>query len=158
MRNLKTTCLGCLLAVALSLPASARAEAIEIAPAADRERAQALGAYGPVKSQGIAAAEVMGSMPLDADFPALEGYVMRARRITVLPGGVVGVHQHAGRPGVLYMLEGEMSEIRSDQAQPNNWSAGEMTFESHGTIHWWRNDGETSSVAFVVDIVPADPQ
>ncbi len=152
-RRIKTGLLLAALTLAGGTVAAEQGDAI--IPAADLARAQDLGVHGPTESSGILSAEVLGLMPLGEDFAALEGYVMRARRISVAPGGVVGVHQHQSRPGTLYVLEGQMTEMRSDSPEPIVWQAGAMTFESHGTIHWWRNDGDTVATAFTVDIIPA---
>ena len=70
------------------------------------------------------------------------------------PGGVVGVHQHARRPGVLYMLEGELVEVRNDSKTPFQRGVGDVSFEKGGVIHWWRNDSGAEAIALVVDIVP----
>lgn len=120
----------------------------------ERGIAQKLGAAGPTETKGIESAIVKGTIPLVHDFPALEGRMLRAREITILPGGVVAVHQHESRPGVAYVLEGELIEHRSDEAAPLVRRPGDVSLEKAGVIHWWENVSTGKARVLVVDIVP----
>ena len=128
----------------------------EVVPADEKAIAQNLGASGPTETHGIESSVVLGSIGLGEDFEALDGRSLRARKVTVAAGGVVGVHQHTFRPGVLYMLEGELTEIRNDHDGALVRKKGDTSFEKGGVIHWWRNDSDKSAIALVVDIVPED--
>ncbi len=125
-----------------------------VVPEEEKAIAQNLGASGPTETHGIESSEILGSIGLGEDFKALEGRSLRARKVTVSPGGVVGVHQHTTRPGVLYMLEGELTEFRNDQDEALTRRKGDTSFEKGGVIHWWRNDSGKIAIALVVDIVP----
>jgi quercetin dioxygenase-like cupin family protein len=127
-----------------------------IVPETEKAIAQKLGVSGPTETHGIEASEVLGSIELGDDFEALEGRSLRARKVTLAPGGVVGVHQHTVRPGVLYVLEGELTEFRNDQDGALTRQKGDTSFEKDGVIHWWRNDSGKVAIALVVDIVPKD--
>ena len=112
--------------------------------------------HPPTETHGIESSEVLGSIGLGEDFEALQGRSLRARKVTVSPGGVVGVHQHTKGPGVLYMLEGELTEFRNDQDGALARQKGDTSFEQRGVTHWWRNDSGKVAIALVVDIVPDD--
>jgi quercetin dioxygenase-like cupin family protein len=98
----------------------------------------------------------LGSTELEQDFPSMKGYVLRAREITVGPGGQIGVHGHERRPGVAVMLEGEMTERRAPGARPQPLGPGEVALEAAGVVHWWRNETDAPAKAIVIDIVPND--
>ena len=143
-------------AVSLALCQGAVAEEETVVPDHEKSIARDLGVDGPTETHGIESSETLGSVGLGEDFAALQGRSLRARRVTVAAGGVVGVHQHTARPGVLYMLEGELTETRNDAEGPVKRKKGDTSFEKGGVIHWWRNDSGKPAVALVVDIVPED--
>lgn len=132
------------------------AEGEAVVPDQEKSIAQKLGVEGPTETHGIESSEILGSIGLGEDFEALNGRSLRVRRVTVAPGAVVGVHQHTTRPGVLYMLEGELIEVRNDADGPVTRRQGDTSFEKGGVIHWWRNDSGRTAIALVVDIVPDD--
>jgi len=158
MFNLNKRPFYLLVACVAILPVStvALAEAQTVVPEREETIARELGVEGPRETHGIESSETLGSVSLGGDFSALEGRYLRARRVTVAPGAVVGVHQHTSRPGVLYMLEGELTEVRNDADGPVTRKKGDTSFEKEGVIHWWRNDSGSRAVAFVVDIVPEE--
>jgi quercetin dioxygenase-like cupin family protein len=82
--------------------------------------------------------------------------MLRAREVTVLPGGQVAVHQHTSRPGAAYILEGELIEHRNDTTGPIKRIKGAVAFEKTGTIHWWKNESSAKARVLVVDIVPSE--
>jgi quercetin dioxygenase-like cupin family protein len=86
-----------------------------VVPEKEKQIAQDLKASGPKENKGIAVAP-LGSVSLEGELPGVTGRIMRAREITIEPGGAVAVHQHDGRPGLAYILEGEVYEHRNDEA------------------------------------------
>lgn len=129
---------------------SAKAEGIS--SNVEKENAIALGAKGPSETHGIES-EVLAMVPLGREFDVMPAYSLRSRRISVEPGGVIAVHQHQSRPGILYMLEGQMTEHRIDSDTPLIRRKDEVSTEVHGLIHWWINDSVEKAVVYVVDIV-----
>lgn len=111
---------------------------------------------GPKKNNLIESVELVGSVPLENEFASLKGRILRAREITILPNGVVAVHQHQGRPGMAYVLEGELIEYRNDEITPMTRGVGAAAFEKSGVIHWWTNKSSKKARVLVVDIVPQD--
>lgn len=135
-------------------PSTTQGDDEAVVPSQEKEIAQNLGVAGPTETKGIESSIVLGSIGLGEDFEALNGRSLRARKVSVLPGGIVGVHQHTTRPGVLYMLEGELTEFRNNHDSPLIRQKGDSSFEKDGVIHWWRNDSSESAVVLIVDIVP----
>jgi len=84
----------------------------------------------------------------------MQGRVLRAREIVIAPGGVIAVHEHNTRPGVAYILEGEIVEHRNDSDKPVLRRPGDAAFERTGVAHWWENRSDKPVRALVVDIVP----
>ena len=127
-----------------------------IVPSQERDSAQTLGVDGPSENKLIESVTVLGSVPLEDEFEDLKGRVLRTRKITILPGGQVAVHQHQSRPGVAYIIEGELIEYRNDQSTPVTRRAGEAAFEKTGVVHWWKNPTSRKAQVLVVDIVPKE--
>lgn len=127
-------------------------------PAHEYQTAQSLGMDGPTKTEKVGPVTLLGAISLADDFPQMVGRDLRARVIVVQPGGVVAVHQHEQRPGVAYIIEGEITEHRSDESEPVLRRAGDAAFEKSGISHWWQNHSDTPTTALVVDIVPSDKQ
>jgi quercetin dioxygenase-like cupin family protein len=105
-------------------------------------------------TQGVLAVKRLGGEPLGKDFIALKGRELRLRELTIAPGGTIALHQHDQRPGVAYILDGKMTELRGPGFSPRVLGPGEVAFEGSGVVHWWRNDGTKPARALVVDIVP----
>lgn len=108
-----------------------------------------------VESADVAPSEILGAIRLSDEFPAMEGWVMRARVVTVAPDGQIAVHGHESRPGVAYILEGELIEHRNDDP-PAMRRIGDASFENTGTVHWWENASAQPARVMIVDIVPGD--
>ena len=100
--------------------------------------------------------EPLGNLDLSGEFRAMKGRMLRTRRITIAPGGSVAWHQHQRRPGVAYVIEGTLIEIRDDGSAPRSIqrTAGDAVFESTGVLHGWRNNSDQPATAVVIDLVP----
>ncbi len=127
-----------------------------VVPEKEKQIAQELKAGGPAASKGVEVAS-LGDVSLEGELAGVMGKIMRAREITILPGGVVAVHQHDGRPGLAYILEGEVYEHRNGETGTVLRKAGAISFEKTGVTHWWENKSDKKMRAIVVDIVPAEP-
>lgn len=143
-----------LAACGLALPAVACAQSTpRVVPTHEHhaEAAKTLG--GPTETKGIASVLQLGAIGLAQDFPAMEGRVLRARELEIAPGGVVAAHTHEARPGIAYILSGEILEHRSDHSEPVLRRQGDAAFEYSGVSHWWENVSDQPVRALVVDIV-----
>ncbi|MES1944208.1 hypothetical protein PC39_08834 [Salinisphaera sp. PC39] len=140
----------------LAVPGIAHEDGKHVVPEAERDRAAELQAEGPSENAGIAGVRDLGRIGIGGEFETPDGRILRAREITIEPGGVVAVHRHQGRPGLAYILEGEIVEHRNDAEEPITRGIGAVSFEKTGVIHWWENRGDSTVRALVVDIVPAE--
>lgn len=134
--------------------ASAHEAHHHVVPEKEYTIAQDAKASGPKISKGIESITALGSVSLEGELPGVTNRVLRARELVIAAGGVVAVHQHDGRPGMAYILEGEIIEHRSDMEAPVTRSVGAVSFEKTGLIHWWENKSDKKVRALVVDIVP----
>lgn len=76
---------------------------------------------------------------------------LRARKITLAPGGVVAYHSHADRPAVAYLLRGSIIEHR-DGAPDRTYKAGEIITENTDVKHWVENKGKVPATIIGVDL------
>jgi quercetin dioxygenase-like cupin family protein len=125
---------------------SATAVTPEVVPAEERTQ------QGPTESRGISAVENLGAIDLRTEFTGFEEQtIMRLRRLTVDSGGAVAEHTHQFRPGIAYILTGEIVEVRGEEAVLKK--DGDHALEATGTTHWWENRSDAASQAVVVDIL-----
>ena len=81
------------------------------------------------------AAHKMAGTPSDYD--------LRARALTLKPGGGVGNHPHAGRPGIVRVVKGTVVEGRGDAKRV--LKAGDFWLETAETSHWFVNPSTTEA-------------
>lgn len=137
--------------------ANAHDHSPKVVPEKEYETAQNLGSTGPKETKGIESVTLLGKVSLADEFETLDNREMRAREIIISPGGVVAVHQHDARPGVAYIIEGEIVEHRNDAPEPLLRKAGAVAFEKTGVVHWWENRSDKRVRALVVDIIESKP-
>jgi quercetin dioxygenase-like cupin family protein len=99
---------------------------------------------------------VLGSLDLAKEPVAIQDRQFRLRRLEVQPGGEVPWHSHADRPAIIYIVAGEVTEYSSDCAVPILHKAGEVSVESHGVAHWWKNTGKVRAVLISADLLHTD--
>ncbi len=89
-----------------------------------------------------------------ADEPAkIENRMLRLRKLTIAPGGVVPWHSHGDRPAIIYIVSGEVTEYASNCAAPIVHEAGDVARETHVTAHWWKNTGKATAVLLSADLL-----
>jgi quercetin dioxygenase-like cupin family protein len=97
-------------------------------------------------------AEVLATVDLDGEIEGMAGRRLRMRMVTIEPGGVFGpVHDHAGRPGTVYILQGTITDHRNGVA--TDYGPGVGWPEDRNTTHWLENRGTIQAVEISVDIV-----
>ena len=98
--------------------------------------------------------EILGAVDLAGEIEGLAGYALRMRKVTIEPGGVFGpVHDHKGRPGVVWILQGTITDHRGGVA--TDYGPGVGWPEDRETRHWLENRGTDPAVEISVDIVTA---
>lgn len=80
----------------------------------------------------------------------------RLRMLTIQPGGVVPWHQHADRPAIAYLLEGEITEYASNCAVPIEHKPGDVIVETPNLSHWWKNFSDRKAVIISADLLKGD--
>jgi quercetin dioxygenase-like cupin family protein len=98
------------------------------------------------------AVQVLATVDLAGEMDGMEGRQLRLRMVTIEPGGVFGpIHDHAGRPGVVYVLQGTITDHRDGVA--TDYGPGVGWPEDRNTTHWLENKGTIAAVEISVDIV-----
>ena len=98
--------------------------------------------------------EVISSIDLSSKGDAWKGTMFRLRKLVVQPGGVVPWHEHSARPANILVVEGSITEYRSNCKVPIEHKAGDVTAEFGDLAHWWKNNGKVPAVLYSADILP----
>jgi quercetin dioxygenase-like cupin family protein len=99
--------------------------------------------------------ELLATVDLGPEIEGLAGRQLRMRRVTIEPGGVFGpLHDHKGRPGTVYILQGTITDHRDGVA--TEYGPGVGWPEDRNTTHWLENRGTVPAVEISVDIVRQD--
>jgi quercetin dioxygenase-like cupin family protein len=138
-----------LLASLLSLAVAAPALAGECP--ADKAGANPLNgaATAPV---GVTEME-LSSIDLGKENVKLPDRRLRFRHMEITPGGVVPLHSHGDRPALIMVNQGQIHEYSSQCKVPILHRAGEISRESNGVMHWWKNESNSLVVLTIADIV-----
>ena len=96
--------------------------------------------------------EVLATVDLADEIEGMAGRRLRMRMVTIEPGGIFGpVHDHRGRPGIVYVLQGTITDHRDGVA--TDYAPGVGWPEDRNTVHWLENRGTIPAVEISVDIV-----
>jgi len=104
----------------------------------------------PAESKGISA-DQLRALDLSGEIDSVRGRPLRMRRITLLPGGVIGLHSHKDRPTLSYVLQGEVTYHEEGQP-PKVVKVGEGLAEGKSTTHWAENRAGVAAIWLEVDI------
>jgi quercetin dioxygenase-like cupin family protein len=103
------------------------------------------------ETTGIAVT-VLATVDLDGEVEGMAGSQLRMRLVTIEPGGVFGpIHDHRGRPGIVYVLQGTITDHRNGVA--TDYGPGVGWPEDRNTTHWLENRGTIPAVEISVDVV-----
>jgi quercetin dioxygenase-like cupin family protein len=95
--------------------------------------------------------QALRSLDLTGEMETVIGRPLRMRKITLQPGGVLGLHDHVDRPAVTYFLQGQMTYHEAGKpdvvANPGDGFA-----EGRATTHWGENTGTVPAIWIAVDI------
>jgi quercetin dioxygenase-like cupin family protein len=96
--------------------------------------------------------KLLGAVDLGPEIEGMDGRQLRMRMVTIEPGGVFGpVHDHVGRPGMVYVLQGTITDHRDGVT--TDYGPGVGWPEDRKTLHWLENRGTTPAVEISIDIV-----
>ena len=99
--------------------------------------------------------EDLGTIDLGQQFPgvaAARDYIMRSRRITLLPHQVTSLQSSNGQPAYTYIVRGSVLEIRSDE-EASIRRPEEFSIADGGISYYWENPTSETVVLWVVDYV-----
>ncbi|MGE5227592.1 MAG: cupin domain-containing protein [Planctomycetaceae bacterium] len=103
------------------------------------------------ETRGIEVKE-LATIDLAGEIEGMAGHRLRMRMVTIEPGGVFGpLHDHRGRPGIVYILQGTITDHRDGVA--TEYGPGVGWPEDRNTLHWLENSGTVPAVEISVDIV-----
>ena len=95
---------------------------------------------------------VLTTVDLGEEIEGMAGRRLRMRMVTIEPGGVFGpMHDHVGRPGAVYVLQGTITDHRD--GVDTEYGPGVGWPEDRHTNHWLENRGSVPAVEISVDIV-----
>ncbi len=96
--------------------------------------------------------ELLATVDLGPEIEGMAGREMRLRKVTIEPGGVFGpLHDHVDRPGLVFILQGVITDHRDGQSR--DYGPGVGWPEDRATLHWLENRGTVPAVEVSFDIV-----
>jgi quercetin dioxygenase-like cupin family protein len=96
--------------------------------------------------------KLLAAVDLGPEIEGMAGRQLRMREVTIEPGGVFGpLHDHKDRPGIVYILQGAITDFRDGIA--TEYGPGVGWPEDRNTTHWLENRGTIPAVEISVDIV-----
>ena len=103
------------------------------------------------ETKGVAVA-LLAALDLGPEIEGMAGRQLRMRMVTIEPGGVFGpIHNHKNRPGMVYILQGTITDVRNEVVK--EYGPGVGWPEDKNTTHWLENRGTTPAVEISVDLV-----
>src|SRR5947199_8493610 len=82
--------------------------------------------------------ESLATVDLGPEIEGMAGHQLRMRMVTIEPGGIFGpIHDHRGRPGTVYILQGTITDHRNGVA--TDYGPGLGWPEDRNTQHWLEN-------------------
>ncbi len=100
--------------------------------------------------------KLLGQIDLSKEKVKVPGRLFRMRQLIVQPGGEVAWHSHEDRPALIYIVSGEITEYSSHCSVPIEHPAGDLSLESGGLSHWWKNNTKEPATLISADLA-ADP-
>ena len=95
--------------------------------------------------------ELLRSIDLSNELESTKGRPLRMRKVTLQPGGVLGLHNHVDRPAVTYLLQGQVTYHQEGRPAAVVNPGGGFA-EGRATTHWAENTGKVPAVWIAVDI------
>ena len=96
--------------------------------------------------------KLLSALDLGLEIDGMEGRQLRMRMVTFEPGGVFGpIYDHKDRPGMVYILQGTITDHRNGVDQ--EYGPGVGWPEDKNTTHWLENRGTTPAVEISIDLV-----
>jgi quercetin dioxygenase-like cupin family protein len=104
----------------------------------------------PVDTKGLSAVALQ-SLDLSDEIDSTKGRPLWLRKLTLQPGGRLGLHDHKDRPAVSYFLQGEVTYFSAGKPEVTV-HPGEGFAEGKATTHWAENRGSAPAIWIACDI------
>jgi quercetin dioxygenase-like cupin family protein len=102
------------------------------------------------ETQGVTS-ELLATVDLGPEIEGMAGRQLRMRMFNFEPGSVLGpVHDHRDRPGMVYILQGTITDHRDGVS--TDYGPGVGWPEDRNTTHWLENKGTVPAVEISFDI------
>ena len=138
-----------------SRPPAAAAEPFRLAAGAYRKETTMRNKQTVPETKGVTV-KLLATVDLGLEIEGMAGRQLRMRMVTFEPGGVFGpIHDHKDRPGMVYILQGTITDHRNGVAK--EYGPGVGWPEDRNTTHWLENRGTIPAVEISVDIVSRPP-
>jgi quercetin dioxygenase-like cupin family protein len=111
----------------------------------------AFGQISPPQENKGQSEVLLQSIDLTGEMDSVNGRPLRLRKVTLQPGGVLGIHTHRDRPAVSYFLQGEVT-YHQDGKPDVVVHPGEGFAEGKATTHWAENRGSVPAIWIAADI------
>jgi len=96
--------------------------------------------------------KILKTVDLGLEIEEMAGRQFRMRMVTIEPGGVFGpIHNHKDRPGLVYILQGTITDHQNGVA--TDYGPGVGWPEDRNTTHWLENKETIPAVEISIDIV-----
>ena len=125
--------------------------ALSVRPWNYREESTMSNEQAAPETKGVTV-KLLATVDLGPEIEGMAGRQLRMRMVTIEPGGVFGpIHDHKDRPGIVYILQGTITDHRNGVA--TDYGPGVGWPEDRNTTHWLENRGTIPAVEISVDIV-----
>jgi quercetin dioxygenase-like cupin family protein len=89
--------------------------------------------------------KILGSIDLGPEIEGMAGRVLRMSYVTVAPGGGLAAHSHDGRPEIIYVVQGILTEERNGGPAIDH-KAGDVLVMKTGITHALSNHSAEPAV------------
>jgi quercetin dioxygenase-like cupin family protein len=104
----------------------------------------------PEKAKGFVG-KPLSTIDLAGEIEGMQGRNLRMSQVTLDPGGATPLHDHAGRPEIIYVLRGRLTENRGGEAK--DYGPGETISTGKDTRHWIENKTADPVILIAVSII-----
>lgn len=94
---------------------------------------------------------VLAAIDLASEIGGVENRELRVSRVTVAPGGHIGLHSHKGDPTIAYVLGGTLTN-HHDDGTTQEFRADQAFAEFGAQSHWVENKGEAPATFIAANL------
>ena len=94
---------------------------------------------------------MLAAIDLAKEIDSVENRELRVNRVSVAPGGHIGLHSHQGDPTIVYVLEGVLTN-HHDDGTTEEFQSGQVFAEFGPRSHWVENKEPTPVIFIAANI------